>query len=63
MTIQEAYDRLTPIVAPIMNSKNDDERSMRDYELRKHIGIYIYFGELLKYPFISKENISNEPRF
>ncbi|KAG2207326.1 hypothetical protein INT45_012432 [Circinella minor] len=48
MTIQEAYDRLTPIVVPIMNSKNDDERSMRDYELRKHIGIYIYFGELLK---------------
>ncbi|KAG2222419.1 hypothetical protein INT45_009431 [Circinella minor] len=48
MIIQEAYDRLTHVVAPIMNTKNDDKRSMRDYELRKHIGVHIYFGEPLK---------------
>ncbi|KAG2214151.1 hypothetical protein INT45_008574 [Circinella minor] len=53
MTIQEAYDRLTPIVAPIMNSKNDDERSMRDYELRKHIAIRSYAYEYLHYSKIS----------
>ena len=48
MSIQEAYDRLTPIVAPIMNTKDDNERSMGDYQLRKHIAVHIYFGELLK---------------
>ena len=48
MTIQEAYDQLTSIVAPIMNVKKDDERAMRDYELRKYSGVHAYFGELLR---------------
>ncbi|KAI7846839.1 hypothetical protein BDC45DRAFT_576552 [Circinella umbellata] len=42
MTIQEAYDQLTPIVVPSMNIKKDTKRGMADYELK------VYFGELLK---------------
>ncbi|KAI7858232.1 hypothetical protein BDC45DRAFT_565584 [Circinella umbellata] len=48
MSIQEAYDQLTPIVAPIMNTKDDNERSIGDYQPWKHIAVHIYFGELLK---------------
>ena len=48
MTIQEAYDRLTPIVTPIMNAKKDDERAMGDYELRKYSGVHVYLGERIK---------------
>ncbi|KAG2216239.1 hypothetical protein INT45_002781 [Circinella minor] len=48
MSIQEAYNQITPIVAPAMNAKKDNERGMADYELGKYIGVYIYFGELIK---------------
>ncbi|KAG2226938.1 hypothetical protein INT45_010217 [Circinella minor] len=48
MSIQEAYNQITPIVAPAMNAKKDNQRGMADYELRKYIGVYIYFGELIK---------------
>ncbi|KAG2222695.1 hypothetical protein INT45_013509 [Circinella minor] len=43
MSIQEAYNQITPIVAPAMNAKKDSQRGMADYELRKYIGVYIYF--------------------
>ena len=48
MTIREVYDRLTSIVTPIMNVKKDDRKAMCDNELRKYIGIYVYFGELIR---------------
>ncbi|KAG2216151.1 hypothetical protein INT45_008911 [Circinella minor] len=48
MMIQEAYDRLTSIVTPIMNAKKDDERTMGDYELRKYSGVHVYLGERIK---------------
>ncbi|KAG2206342.1 hypothetical protein INT45_003625, partial [Circinella minor] len=54
MTIQEAYDQLTSIVAPIMNAKKDDERAMRDYKLRKYSGVYVYFGERLRKTLVMK---------
>ena len=47
MTIKEAYDKLTPIVSPIMNAKENGERAMHDYELRKHIGVHAYFKEII----------------
>ena len=47
MTIGEAYKKLTPFVAPIMNVKKGAERAMQDYEMRKHIGVHAYFEELI----------------
>ncbi|KAG2214149.1 hypothetical protein INT45_012098 [Circinella minor] len=31
-----------------MNAKKDNQRGVADYELRKYIGVYIYFGKLIK---------------
>ncbi|KAG2213283.1 hypothetical protein INT45_008737 [Circinella minor] len=47
MTIKKVYEKLTLITSPIMNAKEDAERAMQDYELRKHIGVHTYFKEII----------------